>query len=98
MLPVVMFQPPTLSRSAWRPCLRRGFAARIIHRTAGYGPVCPVVWEGRSRETAPYPDGGPSMTASLEEQVLYAVLWRRRMGEAQACRGLSGGYRCLRGG
>src|ERR1700757_5327506 len=39
-----------------RPCLRRGFAARLIHRTAGYGPVCPVVWEGCSRETAPYPD------------------------------------------
>ena len=25
-------------------------------RIAGYGPVCPVVWEGRSRETPPYPD------------------------------------------
>ena len=21
-----------------------------------YGPVCPVVWEGRSREASPYPD------------------------------------------
>ncbi len=21
-----------------------------------YGPVCPVVWEGRSREAPPYPD------------------------------------------
>ncbi len=30
--------------------------ACLIHRTAGYGPVCPVVWEGRSRETPPYPD------------------------------------------
>lgn len=28
----------------------------MIHRTAGYGPVRPVVWEGRSREAAPYPD------------------------------------------
>jgi hypothetical protein len=28
----------------------------MIHRTAGYGPVCPVVWEGRRRETPPYPD------------------------------------------
>ena len=25
-------------------------------RTAGYGPVCPVVWEGGGREAAPYPD------------------------------------------
>ena len=23
-----------------------------------YGPVCPVVWEGRSREAPPYPDLG----------------------------------------
>ena len=21
-----------------------------------YGPVCPVVWEGRRREVSPYPD------------------------------------------
>src|SRR5882724_1262316 len=30
-----------------RPCL--------ICRTAVYGPVCTVVWEGRSRETPPIP-------------------------------------------
>jgi len=35
---------------------RRGPTACIIHRTAGYGPVRPVVWEGCSREAAPYPD------------------------------------------
>src|SRR5579872_5818597 len=39
---------------------RSGFprtpAIRIIRRTAGYGPVCPVVWEGRSRKAPPYPD------------------------------------------
>jgi len=28
----------------------------LIWRTAVYGPVCTVVWEGRSRETPPYPD------------------------------------------
>src|SRR5579863_307661 len=39
-----------------RPHFRRATAARLIHRTAGYGPVCPVVWEGRSREAPPYPD------------------------------------------
>src|SRR5262249_14158389 len=33
-----------------------GTGVRSIRRTAGYGPVCPVVWEGRSRETPPYPD------------------------------------------
>ena len=29
-----------------------------------YGPVCPVVWEGRRREAPPYPDQlpqGPSV-------------------------------------
>lgn len=25
-------------------------------RTAVYGPVCTVVWEGRGREASPYPD------------------------------------------
>ncbi|MET4295347.1 hypothetical protein ABIB06_006500, partial [Bradyrhizobium sp. LB8.2] len=29
---------------------------RIIHRTAVYGPVRTVVWEGRRREASPYPD------------------------------------------
>src|SRR5581483_2172830 len=31
-------------------------ARRSIRRTAVYGPVCTVVWEGRSREASPYPD------------------------------------------
>src|SRR5205823_12347141 len=30
----------------------------VSRRTAGYGPVCPVVWEGRSRKAPPYPDRG----------------------------------------
>src|SRR5674476_1082423 len=29
---------------------------RLIQRTAVYGPVCTVVWEGRSRKAPPYPD------------------------------------------
>src|SRR6516164_5382668 len=45
----------------------RGTAVSIIHRTAGYGPVRPVVWEGWRRKTPPYPDSdgchspGPSV-------------------------------------
>ena len=35
---------------------RRSLIDRLIHRTAVYGPVRTVVWEGRSRETPPYPD------------------------------------------
>src|SRR5215217_1878247 len=38
-----------------RPPPRRRTAAGLIRRTAGYGPVCPVVWEGRSREAPPIP-------------------------------------------
>src|SRR5262245_33878534 len=55
-------QPGTDHRFA-KPLLRlarlglpRRPANRIIRRTAGYGPVCPVVWEGRSRKASPYPD------------------------------------------
>ena len=28
-----------------------------------YGPVCPVVWEGRRREASPYPDHRPNTTS-----------------------------------
>src|ERR1043166_5372436 len=39
-----------------------GTGVRLIRRTAGYGPVCPVVWEGCSREAAPYPDLASAIT------------------------------------
>src|SRR5215216_2569392 len=42
-------------------------ARRLIRRTAVYGPVCTVVWEGRSREALPYPDYGLATAASLLE-------------------------------
>src|SRR5712691_9212665 len=45
---------PTSDRSAFHPCLERVSATS---RTAVYGPVRTVVWEGRSREAPPYPDG-----------------------------------------
>src|SRR5437762_3192647 len=31
-----------------------------------YGPVCPVVWEGRCREASPYPDQSPNWVRTLE--------------------------------
>ena len=40
-----------------RPRIRR---RRPCRRTAVYGPVRTVVWEGRSREAPPYPDSAPS--------------------------------------
>src|SRR5262249_46375235 len=47
-----------------RPSFHRRTAACLIRRTAGYGPVCPVVWEGRSRKTSPYPDA-PSIAQCI---------------------------------
>ena len=32
------------------------FGYSLTGRTAVYGPVCTVVWEGWSREASPYPD------------------------------------------
>jgi RNA-directed DNA polymerase len=43
----------TSDRSVSHPCSARVSATS---RTAVYGPVCMVVWEGRSREAPPYPD------------------------------------------
>ena len=31
-----------------------------------YGPVCPVVWEGRHREVPPYPDVCPACSIAWE--------------------------------
>ncbi len=39
-----------------QPCFPRAGTGRLINRTAVYGPVRTVVWEGRSREAPPYPD------------------------------------------
>ena len=46
-------QMPTSNRSVSPPCSNRVSATS---RTAVYGPVRTVVWEGRSREASPYPD------------------------------------------
>src|SRR5258708_6049362 len=46
-------QMHTSNRSACHPCSNRVSATS---RTAVYGPVRTVVWEGRSCEAPPYPD------------------------------------------
>ena len=33
-----------------------------------YGPVCPVVWEGRHREVSPYPDLAGTRTTVCHER------------------------------
>ena len=57
-LPAAEPSPPgspmrTSDRSVSHPCSARVGAPS---RTTVYGPVCTVVWEGRSREAPPYPD------------------------------------------
>src|SRR5215831_20489278 len=59
ILPEAEPSPPgsqmrTSSRSVSPPCSNRVRCS--TSRTAVYGPVCTVVWEGRSREAPPYPD------------------------------------------
>ena len=47
------FPMHTSDRSVSHPCSQR---VSPTSRTAVYGPVRTVVWEGRSREAPPYPD------------------------------------------
>ena len=53
--PVLHSPCRSLPRIAW-PTLPREVPLSVIHRTAVYGPVRTVVWEGRSCEAPPYPD------------------------------------------
>src|SRR5882672_7216675 len=46
-------QMHTSNRSACHPCSNR---VSVTSRTAVYGPVRTVVWEGRSCKAPPYPD------------------------------------------
>src|SRR5215211_1088660 len=74
-----------------RPPPRRRTAAGLIRRTAGYGPVCPVVWEGRSREAPPYPDcrigSGTYLDGSRSCDVAIAT---RKMAACATCQAISG--------
>ena len=44
-----------------------------------YGPVCPVVWEGRRREASPYPDHLPLRSRSLRATASKKCRRRRRI-------------------
>src|SRR5262245_23317807 len=52
----------TSNRSVSHPCSKRVSATS---RTAVYGPVRTVVWEGRSRKAPPYPDLWPLADVSV---------------------------------
>lgn len=64
--PTALLEGPKPARGDPRLSLWHGRKTNrlcLIWRTAVYGPVCTVVWEGRSRKTPPYPDwerNGPS--------------------------------------
>src|SRR5712691_1038786 len=50
--------PRRLLRFAWAALSRETVMAQPAE-PPWYGPVCPVVWEGRHREMSPYPDQLP---------------------------------------
>src|SRR6516225_6057500 len=87
-------QPPSLLHSVFLPSCP---ANRIIHRTAVYGPVRTVVWEGRCREAPPYPDfveNYPNALANVTRVLHFRAEARRagvRTGAAGAVPLVSGG-------
>jgi len=70
----------TSNRSVSHPCSKRVSATS---RTAVYGPVRTVVWEGRSCEAPPYPD------QSLESQRLSGLVLVCPMGGIEVTRAAS---------
>src|SRR5215467_12787268 len=66
-------QMHTSNRSACHPCFNRVSATS---RTAVYGSVRTVVWEGRSCEAPPYPDRSDFVLGSFAPFWPYASLFR----------------------
>ena len=64
----------TSDRSVSRPC-----SARVSQtlEPPWYGPVCPVVGEGRRREAPPYPDHWRSRDGRLTSDTPYSAFPRR---------------------
>ena len=71
--------PNDLFRKSLRLASLSAGESRIINRTAVYGPVRTVVWEGRSRKAPPYPDLGPSQAARRLKPPCAAPLRRGRV-------------------
>ena len=80
---------PTSNRSDFHHLLR---SASRTARTAVYGPVRTVVWEGRSREAPPYPDQSVSALRRIpHRQTLAAQVRRLTELKGYAARILNGG-------
>jgi hypothetical protein len=67
---------------------------------AVYGPVCTVVWEGRSRESSPYPDQGWAASSGIRTQVAMeatGVYWKMGVtGRTPAIGQADGKLLCIR--
>lgn len=54
------------TRRSEHPALPEQFCSgRLTNRTAVYGPVRTVVWEGKSRKAFPYPDREPRHSLAM---------------------------------
>src|SRR5271157_842583 len=60
-LSALLYRMLTLPSSDFRPWL---CGPSIIRRTAGCGPACPVVWQGRRGDPSPYADSHLKRTIS----------------------------------
>ena len=49
-------EPPVAKHDPESPALAEPLLRLNPDEPPWYGPVCPVVWEGRHREVPPYPD------------------------------------------
>ena len=49
-------EPPVAKPDPESPALAEPLLRLNLGEPPWYGPVCPVVWEGRHREVPPYPD------------------------------------------
>src|SRR6266702_261207 len=61
----------------------------LIWRTAVYGPVRTVVWEGRSREAPPIPIGSPSDPPAIAVAGAAPDISMDRNGDSVRCRPMS---------
>src|SRR6195256_3621694 len=65
-----------------RLCSPRGSQATLIYRTAVYGPVCTVVWEGEAARPTPIPIGRCSVFEQTPSQPFACIPGRN---SAEGC-------------
>src|SRR6476620_3597381 len=88
-------ESPTAKRDTQSPATGESHRRSLnLIEPPWYGPVCPVVWEGRSREAPPYPDlWGRSRTrpkVGRGERIVRGQGHQRTLANGSA--GSSGGF------